>query len=189
MLFSQTFLKETTPQTNMSSESCVNTIEMFAIDGFETLVFTVCPVMVKKEAIEALVRKAIPTQTAAFQSEIVSRIQDYSAAFLRTPRAVEKKPTEIEMAAIMETMRQFAKDDFRFGLFKKNIHLVFDLMTEDTKQELHLINNGNLCKLLNDTMNYLRESRSKTHFVAKYSPDGKKVKFGLLTNRTLAIRR
>jgi hypothetical protein len=161
----------------MSSESYVNAIEMFAIDGFEALVFTVCPVMVKKEAIEALVRKAIPTKTAAFQSEIVNRIQDYSAAFLRTPRTVERKPSEIEMAAIIETIRQFAKDDFRFGLFKRNLQLVFELMEESTKQELQLINNGNLCKLLNDTINYLRDSSNATHFVAKYNSDGKKVRF------------
>jgi hypothetical protein len=166
----------------MSAASSVKTIEMFAIDGFEALVFTVCPTMVKREAIEALVRKAIPTKTAAFQSEIANRIQDYSSAFLKTPRALEKKPSEIEMAAIIETIRQFAKDDFRFGLFKQNLHLVFELMTESVKKELHLINNGNLCKLLNDTMNYLRDSRDDAHFVAKYSPCGKKVKFGLLRN-------
>ena len=154
---------------------------MFAIDGFEALVFTVCPTMVKREAIEALVRKANPTKTPAFQSEIANRIQDYSSAFLRTPRALEKKPSEIEMAAIIETIRQFAKDDFRFGLFKQNLHLVFELMTESVK-EIYLINNGNLCKLLNDTMNYLRDSRDETRFVAKYSPCGKKVKFGLLRN-------
>jgi hypothetical protein len=157
-----------------------NAIEMFAIDGFEALVFTVCPVMVKKEAIESFVQKAIPTKPAGFRSEIVDLIQDYSAAFLRTPRSVKRKPTEIEMAAIIETIRQFSKDDFRFDLFKKNLHLVFELMTEDTKRELHVINNGNLCKLLNDTMNYLRDSNVKTHFVAKYSPDGKKIAFGLL---------
>jgi hypothetical protein len=159
--------------------SSIKTIEMYAIDGFEALVFTVCPVMVKREAIEALVRKAIPTKTAVFQSEIANRIQDYSSSFLRTPRALEKKPSEIEMAAIIETIRQFAKDDFRFGLFKKNLHLVFDLMTESVK-ELYLINNGNLCKLLNDTMEFLRASSDKTRFDAKYSSDGKKVTFGLL---------
>jgi hypothetical protein len=159
--------------------SSVKTIEMFAIDGFEALVFTVCPVMVKREAIEALVRKANPTKTLAFQSEVANRIQDYSAAFLRTPRAVERKPSEIEMAAIIETIRQFAKDDFRFGLFKKNLHLVFELMTESVKQELHLINNGNLCKLLNETMEFLRASSSETRFDAKYSSDGKIVTFGL----------
>ena len=167
-------------ETNMAS---IKTIEMYAIDGFETLVFTVCPVMVKREAIEALVRKAIPTKTAAFQSEIANRIQDYSSAFLRTPRALKKKPSEIEMAAIIETIRQFAKDDFRFGLFKKNLQLVFELMEESTKQELHLINNGNLCKLLNDTMEFLRASNNDTHFDAKYNSDGKKVTFGLLPKR------
>jgi hypothetical protein len=159
--------------------SSVNAIEMFAIDGFETLVFTVCPTMVKREAIETLVRKANPTKTTAFQSEIVNRIQDYSEAFLRTPRALKKKPSEIEMAAIIETIRQFAKDDFRFGLFKRNLQLVFELMEESTKQELHLINNGNLCKLLNETMDFLRASSNEKHFEAKYSSGGKKVTFGI----------
>jgi hypothetical protein len=167
--------KSRSPKPEMAS---VKTIEMFAIDGFEALVFTVCPTMVKREAIEALVRKANPTKTAAFQSEIANRIQDYSEAFLRTPRSLEKKPSEIEMAAIIETIRQFAKDDFRFGLFKKNLHLVFDLMTDSVK-ELHLINNGNLCKLLNETMEFLRASRNEERFDAKYSSDGKKVTFGL----------
>jgi len=162
----------------MASAASVKTIEMFAIDGFEALVFTVCPTMVKREAIEAFVRKANPTKTPAFQSEVANRIQDYSEAFLRTPRALEKKPSEIEMAAIIETIRQFAKDDFRFGLFKKNLQLVFDLMTDSVK-EVYLINNGNLCKLLNETMDFLRASRDEMRFDAKYSSDGKKVTFGL----------
>jgi len=170
--------KSRTPKSEMASAASVKTIEMFAIDGFEALVFTVCPVMVKREAIEAFVRKANPTKTAAFQSEIANRIQDYSEAFLRTPRSLEKKPSEIEMAAIIETIRQFAKDDFRFGLFKKNLHLVFALMTDYVK-EVHLINNGNLCKLLNETMEFLRASRDEMRFDAKYSSDGKKVTFGL----------
>jgi len=175
--FRKLFGRKKIPKTETEMSS-VKTIEMFAIDGFEALVFTVCPVMVKKEAIEALVRKANPTKTAAFQSEIVTRIQDYSEAFLRTPRALERKPSEIEMAAIIETIRQFAKDDFRFGLFKQNLYLVFELMTESVK-ELHLINNGNLCKLLNETMEFLRASRNEMRFDAKYSSDGKKVTFGL----------
>ena len=175
--FRKLFGRKKIPKTETEMSS-VKTIEMFAIDGFEALVFTVCPVMVKKEAIEALVRKANPTKTAAFQSEIVTRIQDYSEAFLRTPRALERKPSEIEMAAIIETIRQFAKDDFRFGLFKQNLYLVFELMTESVK-ELHLINNGNLCKLLNETMEFLRASRDEMRFDAKYSSDGKKVTFGL----------
>jgi hypothetical protein len=166
------------PMSRSPEKASVKTIEMFAIDGFEALVFTVCPIMVKRDAIEAFVRKANPTKTAAFQSEIATRIQDYSAAFLRTPRALEKKPSEIEMAAIIETIRQFAKDDFRFGLFKKNLYLVFELMTDSVK-ELHLINNGNLCKLLNETMEFLRASRNEIRFDAKYSSDGKKVTFGL----------
>jgi hypothetical protein len=82
------------------------------------------------------------------------------------------------MAAIIETIRQFAKDDFRFGLFKQNLYLVFELMTESVK-DLHLINNGNLCKLLNETMEFLRASRDEMRFDAKYSSDGKKVTFGL----------
>ena len=163
------------PKPGMAS---VKTIEMFAIDGFEALVFTVCPIMVKREAIEAFVLKGNPTKTAAFRSEVANRIQDYSEAFLRTPRSLEKKPSEIEMAAIIETIRQFAKDDFRFGLFKKNLQLVFDLMTDSVK-EVYLINNGNLCKLLNDTMEFLRASRDEMRFDAKYSSDGKKVAFGL----------
>ena len=167
--------KSRSPKPEMAS---VKTIEMFAIDGFEALVFTVCPTMVKRDAIEALVRKANPTKTPAFQSEIANRIQDYSEAFLRTPRSLEKKPSEIEMAAIIETIRQFAKDDFRFGLFKKNLQLVFDLMTDSVK-EVYLINNGNLCKLLNETMEFLRASRNEERFDAKYSSDGKKVTFGL----------
>lgn len=166
------------PKSRSPEKASVKTIEMFAIDGFEALVFTVCPIMVKRDAIEAFVRKANPTKTAAFQSEIATRIQDYSAAFLRTPRALEKKPSEIEMAAIIETIRQFAKDDFRFGLFKKNLYLVFELMTDSVK-ELHLINNGNLCKLINETMEFLRASRDEMRFDAKYSSDGKKVTFGL----------
>ena len=186
--FSETFRKEKSqkpvrnpenPKSEMPSAASVKTIEMFAIDGFEALVFTVCPTMVKREAIEALVRKANPTKTTAFQSEVATRIQDYSEAFLRTPRALERKPSEIEMAAIIETIRQFAKDDFRFGLFKQNLYLVFELMTESVRQELHLINNGNLCKLLNETMAFLRASRDEMRFDAKYSSDGKKVTFGL----------
>lgn len=175
--FRKLFGRKKIPKTETEMSS-VKTIEMFAIDGFEALVFTVCPTMVKKEAIEALVRKANPTKTVAFQSEIVTRIQDYSEAFLRTPRALERKPSEIEMAAIIETIRQFAKDDFRFSLFKQNLYLVFELMTESVK-ELHLINNGNLCKLLNETMEFLRASRDEMRFDAKYSSDGKKVTFGL----------
>jgi hypothetical protein len=88
------------------------------------------------------------------------------------------------MAAIIETIRLFAKDDFYFDRFKRNLQLVFDLMTEDSSvKEIHLINNGKLCKLINDTMEFLRASQNEMRFDAKYSSDGKKVTFGLKRKR------
>ena len=159
--------------------SCLHSFEMFSINGFETLVFTVCPVMVKPEVILSMVKMGNPTKPLSFQNSIVKIIQDYSNAFLRTPRSITKRPNEIEMAAIVETLRQFAKDDFRYDLFKKNLHLVFDLMTESTKQELYLLHNADLCKLLNSVQDYLRQSDARAHWTAKYSPDLRKVLFEL----------
>ena len=171
---------------NMSARQA---IEMFALNGFETYVFTVCPVMVKPEVILSFVQKGNPSKSVAFQQKIVELIQDYSAAFLRTPRTITQTPNESEMAAILETLRQFAKDEFRFGLFKKNLQLVFDLMTENPKKEKHLLDNASLCKLLNDTQNYLHHSKLDTHWEATYSPDKSKVKFVEHPNETVPRRR
>jgi hypothetical protein len=152
---------------------------MFSINGFETLVFTVCPVMVKPEVILSMVKKGNPLKPSSFQNSIVKIIQDYSNAFLRTPRSITKRPNEVEMAAIVETLRQFAKDDFRYDLFKKNLQLVFDLMSESTKQELDLLNNADLCKLLYNVQDYLRQSDDRARWTAKYSPDLRKILFEL----------
>jgi hypothetical protein len=157
----------------------LHSFELFTINGFEALVFTVCPVMVKPEVILSMVQKGNPSKPPKFHASIVTIIQDYSEAFLRTPRSIAKRPTETEMAAIVETLRQFAKDDFRYDLFKKNLHLVFDLMTEAAKQELHLLHNADLCKLLNDIQAYLRDSNERAQWTAKYSPDLRKARFEL----------
>jgi len=157
----------------------LHSFEMFTIDGFEALVFTVCPVMVKPEVILSMVQKGNPSKSSSFHASIVTIIQDYSKAFLRTPRSIAKRPNETEMAAIVETLRQFAKDDFRYDLFKKNLHLVFELMTETSKQELHLLHNADLCKLLNNIQTYLRNSNDRAHWTAKYSPDLRKALFEL----------
>jgi hypothetical protein len=159
--------------------SCLHSFEIFTIDGFEALVFTVCPVMVKPEVILSMVKKGNPSKTVSFQNSIVQYIQDYSAAFLKSPRSITKRPNDIEMAAIVETLRQFAKDDFRYDLFKKNLHLVFDLMTESTTQELHLLHNADLCKLLNNIQDYLRQSNDQARWTAKYSTDLRKILFEL----------
>ena len=164
-------------------------IEMFALNGFESLVFTVCPTMVKPEVILSFVQKGNPSKSVAFQQKIVELIQDYSAAFLRTPRTVTQTPNESEMAAILETLRQFAKDEFRFGLFKQNLQLVFVLMTENPEKEKHLLDNASLCKLLNDTQNYLHHSKLDTHWEATYSPDKSKVKFVEHPNEKVQRRR
>jgi hypothetical protein len=158
---------------------CLHSFEIFSINGFEALVFTVCPVMVKPEVILSMVQKGNPSKPPKFHASIVAFIQDYSEAFLRTPRNIAKRPNETEMAAIVETLRQFAKDDFRYDLFKKNLHLVFDLMTETAKQELYLLHNADLCKLLNGIQDYLRSSNERARWTAKYSPDLRKARFEL----------
>jgi hypothetical protein len=160
---------------------------MFSLNGFEAFVFVVCPTMVKREVILSFVQKGNPTKSAAFQSKIVDLIQDYSAAFLRTPRTVTQTPNESEMAAILETLRRFAKDEFRFDLFKKNLHLVFELMAENPEKEKHLIDNASLCKLVNEAQNHLRDSNLDSHWEATYSPDKSKVKF--TERRTAPVRR
>jgi hypothetical protein len=164
-------------------------IEMFALNGFEAYVFTVCPTMVKPEVILSFVQKGNPSKSETFHRKIVDLIQDYSAAFLRTPRTITQTPNESEMAAILETLRQFAKDEFRFGLFKKNLQLVFDLMTENPEKEKHLLDNASLCKLLNETQNYLHHSKLDTHWEATYSPDKSKVKFVEHPNETVQRRK
>lgn len=162
--------------------SCLHLFEMFTINGFEALVFTVCPVMVKPEVILSMVKKGNPDKPLSFQNSITKIIQDYSNAFLRTPRSIPQgnRPNEVEMAAVVETLRQFAKDDFRYDLFKKNLHLVFDLMSESTQQELYLLHNADLCKLILNIQEYLRQSDDKAFWTAKYSPDSSKVVFELL---------
>ena len=167
---------------NMSARQA---IEMFALNGFEAYVFTVCPVMVKPEVILSFVQKGNPSKSATFHRKIVDLIQDYSAAFLRTPRTVTQTPNESEMAAILETLRRFAKDEFRFDLFKKNLQLVFELMAENPEKEKHLIDNASLCKLLNETQNYLHHSNLDSHWEATYSPDKSKVKFTEHPNETV----
>ena len=167
---------------NMSARQA---IEMFALNGFEAYVFTVCPVMVKPEVILSFVQKGNPSKSATFHRKIVDLIQDYSAAFLRTPRTVTQTPNESEMAAILETLRRFAKDEFRFDLFKKNLQLVFELMAENPEKEKHLIDNASLCKLLNETQNYLHHSNLNSHWEATYSPDKSKVKFTEHPNETV----
>ena len=164
---------------NTQIMSCIHSFEMFSIDGFESLVFTVCPVMVKPEVILSMVKKGNPTKTESFHNSIVKIIQDYSEAFLRTPRSITKRPSEVEMAAIVETLRQFAKDDFRYDLFKKNLQLVFALMGESPKKEVHLLHNADLCKLMNNIQDYLRQSNESARWKAKYSPDFRKARFEL----------
>jgi hypothetical protein len=162
------------------SAAGLHSFEMFTIDGFEALVFTVCPVMVKPEVILSMVKKGNPDKPPSFHNSIVIIIQDYSNAFLRTPRSITKRPNELEMAAVVETLRQFAKDDFRYDLFKKNLHLVFDLMSESTHQELYLLYNADLCKLILNIQDYLRQSDDRAFWKAKYSPDSRKVVFELV---------
>lgn len=165
----------------------LRSIEMFSLNGFEAFIFVVCPTMVKREVILSFVQKGNPTKSAAFQSKIVDLIQDYSAAFLRTPRTVTQTPNESEMAAILETLRRFAKDEFRFDLFKKNLHLVFELMAENPEKEKHLIDNASLCKLVNEAQTHLRDSNLDSHWEATYSPDKSKVKF--TERRTAPVQR
>lgn len=152
-------------------------LEFFALDGFELFVFTACPVMVKPEVILSFVKRGNPSEPASFHANIVALIQDYSAAFLRTPKTMKKEPTDIEMAAIIETLRQFAKDDFRFGLFGKNLALVYELMGESAKREIELLHNSDICMVFNKMYAHLRASSCSNRYTAKYSPDRRTVTF------------
>jgi hypothetical protein len=152
-------------------------LKFFALDGFDLFVFTACPVMVKPEVILSFVQRGNPSKPASFHAAIVALIQDYSAAFLRTPKTLQRQPTNIEMAAIIETLRQFAKDDFRFGLFGKNLALVHELMGESAKREIELLYNSDICMVFNKMYAHLRASSSGNRYTATYSPDRRTVTF------------
>ena len=160
-----------------SSAAASRELRFFALDGFDLFVFTACPVMVKPEVILSFVQRGNPSKPASFHRSIVKLIQDYSAAFLRSPKTIEKQPTEVEMAAIIETLRQFAKDDFRFGLFGKNLALVHELMTDSAKREIELLHNSDICKVFNEMYAHLRASSPSDRYVATYSPDRRTVTF------------
>jgi hypothetical protein len=152
-------------------------LKFFALDGFDFFVFTACPTMVKPEVILSFVQRGNPSMPASFHTAIVALIQDYSAAFFRSPKTLQRQPTDIEMAAIIETLRQFAKDDFRFGLFGKNLALVYELIGENAKREIELLHNSDICMVFNKMYAHLRASSSSTRYTAKYSPDRRTVTF------------
>jgi len=160
-----------------SSAAAPQDLEFFALDGFDLFVFTACPVMVKPEVILSFVQRGNPSKPAEFHAAIVTLIQDYSAAFFRSPKTLQRQPTNIEMAAIIETLRQFAKDDFRFSLFGKNLALVYELMGDNAKREIELLHNSDICMVFNKMYAHLRASSSSTRYTAKYSPDRRTVTF------------
>jgi hypothetical protein len=81
------------------------------------------------------------------------------------------------MAAIIETLRQFAKDDFRFGLFGKNLALVYELMGENAKREIELLHNSDICMVFKAMYAHLRASSPTARYAAEYSPDRRTVTF------------
>jgi hypothetical protein len=159
------------------SSAAPRDLRFFALDGFDLFVFTACPVMVKPEVILSFVQQGNPSKPASFHASIVALIQEYSAAFLRSPKTLQRQPTEIEMAAIIETLRQFAKDDFRFGLFTKNLYLVYELMDENAKREIELLHNSDICKVFIEMYDHLRASSPTARYSAEYSPDRRTVTF------------
>ena len=160
-----------------TSSATPSELRFFALDGFDLFVFTACPVMVKPEVILSFVQLGNPSKPASFHASIVALIQDYSAAFLRSPKTLKKQPTDIEMAAIIETLRQFAKDDFRFGLFGKNLALVYELMGENAKREIELLHNSDICMVFKAMYAHLRASSPTARYAAEYSPDRRTVTF------------
>jgi hypothetical protein len=81
------------------------------------------------------------------------------------------------MAAIIETLRQFAKDDFRFGLFGKNLTLVHLLIGENAKRDIELLHNSDICMVFNKMYADLRASSPTARYAAEYSPDRRTVTF------------
>jgi len=81
------------------------------------------------------------------------------------------------MTAIIETLRQFAKDDFRFELFSKNLHLVYELMGESAKREIELLHNSDICMVFKAMYADLRASSPTARYAAEYSPDRRTVTF------------
>ena len=172
------------------SSAAPRDLRFFALDGFDLFVFTACPVMVKPEVILSFVQQGNPSKPASFHASIVKIIQDYSTAFLHRPKTIEKQPTEIEMAAIIETLRQFAKDDFRFGLFSKNLALVHEvLMTDDVNREIELLHNSDICKVFIEMYAHLRASSPSARYVATYSPDRRIVTFKATADEPIKQRR
>ena len=160
-----------------SSAAAPCELRFFALDGFDLFVFTACPTMVKPEVILSFVQLGNPSKPASFHAAIVTLIQDYSAAFLRSPKTLKRQPTDIEMAAIIETLRQFAKDDFRFGLFGKNLTLVHMLIGENAKRDIELLHNSDICMVFNKMYADLRASSPAARYAAEYSPDRRTVTF------------
>jgi Zn-dependent metalloprotease len=159
--------------------------EFDVIRGFEVFLFTAIPFLIKREIIHDFVKTANPKKTKAFHTKLTDLIRDYSRTFIKVGEkslsSLERIPTEMEMGAIFNTVRVVAKNDKYYEAFKKNIHLVHDMITNPIIQkdikEQHIIDNGNAIKMYYEIMDYLRTSNPTETFVAKYSPDGKKVKF------------
>lgn len=149
------------------------------IRGFEVFLFAIIPSMMKTEYILDFVKTANPTKSAAFHNKLTELIKDYSRTFLKigekTLESLTRIPTETEMSAIFATIRAVAKDEKYYGAFKKNMHLVHDMITNPVIhpniKEQDIIDNGNAFKMYNIIITHLNDSTSTTTFVAKYTPD------------------
>ena len=155
------------------------------INGFEVFLFATIPFMIKTEIINDFVKTANPTKSTSFRNKITELIIDYSKTFLKVGEknlhSLKKVPNETEMAAIIATVRVVAKNDKYYGAFKKNMHIVHDMITNPDIQtdikEKNVIDNGNGVMKFNEIMTYLHTSSPTTSFIAKYSPDRKTVTF------------
>jgi hypothetical protein len=159
--------------------------EFDVVRGFEVFLFTAIPFLIKREIINDFVKTANPTKTKAFHTKLTDLIRDYSRTFIKIGEkslsSLERVPTETEMVAIFNTVRVVAKNEKYYEAFTKNMHVVHDMITNPIIQkdikEQHVIDNGNAMKMYYNIMTYLKDSNLTETFVAKYSPDRKKVKF------------
>jgi hypothetical protein len=172
--------------------------EFDVIRGFEVFLFTAIPFLIKREIINDFVKTANPTKTKAFHTKLTDLILDYSRTFLKigekTLSSLKRIPTETEMGAIFNTVRVVAKNEKYYEAFTKNMHIVHDMITNPIIQkdikEQHVIDNGNGMKAYYEIMTYLKNhSNPNETFVAKYSPDGKKVRFEEIGTASLPKKR
>jgi len=185
------------PKPKMSSPTG-SSCEFDVIRGFEVFLFTAIPSIIKREVLNDFVKTAYPTKTNAFRTKLADLILDYSGTFLKigekTLSSLKRIPTETEMGAIFNTVRVVAKNEKYYEAFTKNMHIVHDMITNPIIQkdikEQHVIDNGNGMKAYYEIMTYLKNhSDPNETFVAKYSPDGKKVRFEGMYGEPVAKKR